>query len=140
MWHQPRATPAQCDSGFTLTEMIVSMLLLAVVSLAFYPVVLHSTEAAARGTTTSTATRLMSKQLERLRATPLTSCPAVGPEPLGTMVDTVTDARGVQLQAWTKREGTCTTGARYVISITRSSAPSSPLATATTFVALEPLP
>ena len=128
---------ARDDSGFTVVEMLVAMVLLAVVALAFFPVVLQSTQAAASDTTLATATRLVSKQMEVIRATPLTACPAPGAEPLGSLVETMTDPRGVELQTWAKFEGTCTpTGlARYVVSVTRSSAPTT---AAAALVVLEP--
>ena len=128
------------EEGFSLAEILGSMVILAVLALAFLPVAMHTAQAAAGGTTLSTATRLVSKQLELVRATPLTTCPPAGAEPIGSLVETVTDPRGVELQTWTKFEGTCSSNGliRYVVTVTRSSAPGTPVATASTFVTVQP--
>lgn len=130
------------DAGFTLAEIVVSMLLFSLLAMAFFPVVLRTSEAAAAGTTLSTASRLVSKHMERVRAAPISTCPPTDPQPSGTVVESVTDGRGNELQVWAKFDGPCTASglARYVVTVTKSSAPGVPLASATTLIMLEPLP
>lgn len=135
-----RPAPRADEGGFSLIEMVVSMAVLAAVALAFLPLLARTTSAAATAGTLTTATELVSKQLERVRATPLSTCPAADPQPLGTPVGPpVKDGRGVELQTWGKVDGTCSsTGVvRYVVSVTGPGA-GAPLATATTLLLVDP--
>ncbi len=124
------------DEGFSLIEMVVSMVLLALIAMAFLPLVTQATQAAASGSTLTTATRLVSDQMEQRRATPLTACPATSTDANGTLVSTMTALGGVELQTRTRYEGMCTDPGvvRYVVWVTRSNAPTVPVASSTTLV------
>src|SRR3712207_4671055 len=89
------------ESGFSLVEVVVAVMLFAVTAMAFFPLVARTSTAAGNASTVASASRMVSSELERVRARPLTTCPAVGPEPLGNPVGSpVTDGRGVVLQTW----------------------------------------
>ena len=130
------AAHTEREDGFTLVEMVVSMVLLGILAAAFLPMVTQAMYSAASGSTVATATRLVSDQLETVRATPLTSCPTTSTDPHGTVVATTQALAGVELQTRTRYEGTCTDPGivRYVVWVTRAEAPTVPVATSTTIV------
>lgn len=110
MQHETEHAPLVGDreGGFSLVEVVVAMVLLSIVSLAFLPLVARATQAAASGSQLASASRLVSQQMELVRAAPPTTCPAAGPEPLGTSTGEILDGpRGVRLQTWTKFVGPC---------------------------------
>ena len=124
------------ESGFSLVEMVVAMVLLGVIALAFLPVVAQATRSVASSSTLATAARLVSQEMEQVRATPLTTCPAPGPQAGAT----VTDGRGLELQTWVQFDEACTEPGvvRYVVYVTRPSTPGARLAAASTFVEVAP--
>lgn len=82
------------DRGLSLVEIIIAMFLLAILSVAFLPLLVSSLQLSIRNATTSTATQLLSEQLDELVATPPTCADlqaygAVAPA-------TVADRRGVE--------------------------------------------
>jgi prepilin-type N-terminal cleavage/methylation domain-containing protein len=56
------------DSGFGLIEIIVSMFLLAILAMAFLPLLISSLRVTSVNTSIATATQLVSEQMERARA------------------------------------------------------------------------
>jgi type II secretory pathway pseudopilin PulG len=128
------------ESGLGLVEVIVAMVLLAMFAMSFLPLLARSAGAAATGTTVVTAGRLVSDQMEQVRATGSVSCPADNDD---AVIDTLTDPRGVVLQVRTDVvliEGSCAGGQkallRFEASVTRSTAPTVDVAAATTLIAV----
>jgi prepilin-type N-terminal cleavage/methylation domain-containing protein len=122
------------ERGLSLVEVVVSMVLLALVAMAFLPLAAKAAQAAAAGSTLATATRLVSKQMEVVRAGAATTCPVDADNaPLGAPV---TDPRGVVLETRTDVVGTCPGVVRYVVTVTRTTPPTGTVATATTLVSV----
>ncbi|GAB3268767.1 type IV pilus modification PilV family protein [Microbacterium lacusdiani] len=80
------------DRGFGALEALIAMFLLAVIAVAFLPMIMTGLRSAVANTTATTATQLVNEQLAPLSAKPH-SCTAVQTW-LGTSVPTVTDPRG----------------------------------------------
>ena len=121
-----------CDDGLGLIEIVVSLLLLAVISLAVVPLMMQGLTQSARMTTLATANQLAGTQMESVRSAP----PACGASAITSTVATVTDARRVPL-AVARRIGTCPSALpgtfRVDITVTRTDTGAS-LSTATTLV------
>jgi prepilin-type N-terminal cleavage/methylation domain-containing protein len=77
------------DEGFSLVEVVISMMLLAMLAMAAYPLLFNSVQALAFNNITTAATITVQNQIETLRATPTCAnlISAVG-------TDTYLDARG----------------------------------------------
>ncbi|WNB87379.1 prepilin-type N-terminal cleavage/methylation domain-containing protein [Cellulomonas sp. ATA003] len=121
------------EAGFSLVEVIVAMVLLGVIAMAFLPLVARSVAAARTGATVATASRMVADEMEAVRAT--ATCPT--DENNASPVRTVTDPRGVVLQARTDVVGECSSGlVRFTVQVARATAPTEPLATATTLVSV----
>jgi type II secretory pathway pseudopilin PulG len=129
------------ESGLSLVEVVVAMVMLGIVALAFLPLVARTASAAATGTTVVTATRLVSEQMDAARASAGTAtCP---PDKNDTVVKTVTDPRQVQLQIRTDVvviKGSCAAGAtglvRFDASVTRATDPGVDIASASTLISV----
>ena len=95
--------------GFGMVEIVVSMFILAILSLALLPVLVQGLKQSANNATLTTATQLAN---DRIRAAQSqgTDCRNVG---LVAGTKTLTDARGVTLSAATT-VGSCPTGAGTV--------------------------
>jgi len=87
-----RREPHSGESGFSLIEVMVSMFLLALLAVAFLPLLVTGMKTTARNATIATASGLVSAQLEQVR-TLASTCAAVGAFD-DTTVATVTDERG----------------------------------------------
>lgn len=93
--HAP--TEPTSDEGLGLIEIVVSMLMLAILAIAFLPLLVEGLKLSARNTTLATATQLVSERMQLAQA--------AGPEctdvaALGG-VSTFTDPRGVELEVTT---------------------------------------
>lgn len=80
------------DAGFGLVEIVISMFLLAVLAVAFLPLLIDALRATVRNATTATATQIVSEQLDSLSLLPRTCAALVAFE--GASVPTLTDERG----------------------------------------------
>ncbi len=94
--HRTVARLVDDERGMSLVEIVIAMFLLAILSVSFLPLLISSLQLSIRNATTSTATQLLSEQLDELTATPPTCADlqaygAVSPV-------TVTDRRGVDYQ------------------------------------------
>ena len=93
------------DEGFGIVEVLVSMLILAILSMALLPVLIMGLQQSAKNSTLAAATQLVN---DRIRA-----AQALGPVCTSVAtaagIQTLTDPRGVQLTATTV-VGTCPTG------------------------------
>ena len=119
------------DRGFGLVEIVVSMLILAVLAIAFLPLLITGLKISASSTTLATATQLVSEkmQLAQSKGPVCADVAAVA----GTA--DLTDPRGVVLRVQTTT-GTCTAGTTTVTvatSVTRLDT-SELIASATTIV------
>ena len=93
------------ESGIGLIEIVVSMFLIALLAMAFLPLLIQSLRATTTNTSASIATQLVSQQLEQLR-TVATTCTAVSTF-LATDPAPVTDDRGVILTIDRQLVGAC---------------------------------
>ncbi|WP_166806134.1 prepilin-type N-terminal cleavage/methylation domain-containing protein [Cryobacterium sp. TMT2-10] len=84
------------DSGLGLIEIMVSMMLLAVISLAVLPTLIGSIKATSQNATIATASQLLSQQLEEARSRD-SRCAALANFAAETIAPVV-DGRGVSLQ------------------------------------------
>jgi Tfp pilus assembly protein PilV len=93
------------DTGFGLIEIVISMFVLAAISLAFLPLLIQGLRQSAANTTLATATQLVNERMQLAQAGgPICSnVSAVG----GT--EDFTDPRGVVIRVTTV-VGTCPTG------------------------------
>lgn len=82
------------ESGLGLVEILVAMLLLAVLSVSFLPVLISGLQLAVRTSQNNTANQVVNEQLDVLAATEST-CVALTTYASGA-VPSVTDERGVQ--------------------------------------------
>jgi len=126
-----RHTTSNAEAGFTLVEIIVSMFLLALLALSFLPLVVQSLRTSSSTTTLATATRLVSEELETVRATGA-GCPADNGG--AVMPPTFTDPRGVVLELRTDRTGTCPGLVTYDVWVTKQAAPTVRVAAARTLI------
>lgn len=81
------------ESGFGLIEIVVSMFVLAVLALAFLPLLVNGLKQSAANATLATATQLVNERLEQVRSGGAT-CSTVGTYAVDS---TFQDAQGVDL-------------------------------------------
>lgn len=81
------------DEGFGLVEIVVSMFLLALLAVAFLPLLIDALRASVRNATTATATQLVSEQLDQVSLLPRTCAALAAFE--SAALPTVTDERGI---------------------------------------------
>lgn len=96
------------DSGFGLIEIIISMFLLAVLAIAFLPLLMTSMKATVQSSSVATASQLLSEQLDAVRALPK-NCQSVSTFDDSSVANTlpsITDSRGVEYQP-TRSVGSC---------------------------------
>lgn len=93
--HAP--TDRASDAGLGLIEIVVSMLMLAILAVAFLPLLVEGLKLSARNTTLATATQLVAERMQLAQAAG-PDCAAVAT--LGG-VTTFTDPRGVELEVTT---------------------------------------
>ncbi len=97
------------DLGLGLIEIVISMFLIAMLAVAFAPVLIASIRSSDANTTVATATQLVNERMQIAQATG-PSCPAVA-SLAGTI--TLTDPRGVTITVVTT-VGPCPVGAGTV--------------------------
>ena len=123
------------DAGLGLIEVVVSMFMLALLAVAFLPVLISGVQSTARNAVVATATQLANQSIETARGGTYATCAALQGLRGST---TEPDGRGKQLQVL--RTVTCTDGdgqPEIVTVIVRESAGDRDvLARATTFVRL----
>lgn len=91
---QRSAQGTTSDAGLGLAEILVAMFLLALVAVAFLPLLINSLQLSIRNATVATATQILNAELDALVATPAT-CAAV--TAFGTAaLSSTTDRRGVE--------------------------------------------
>ena len=96
------------EDGFGLIEIVVSMLILALLAVAFLPLLVQGLKASSSNATLATATQLVNQKMESASA--VSTCS--GATALGG-VSSLTDPRGVTIQV-TTTVASCPTGAGTV--------------------------
>lgn len=104
----------QHDEGVGLIEIIVSMLLLAILAIAFLPLLIQGLKQSVANSTLATATQLVSEKMQLLQSQGPVCADVAGV----AGVTSLTDSRGVVLQV-TTTTGVCT-GASTTLSATAS--------------------
>jgi type II secretory pathway pseudopilin PulG len=94
------------ERGFGMIEIVVSMFLIALIAIAFIPVLIQSMRLSVVNTSVATATQLVSKDMEQARARG-TNCADIRSF-AGEVPGPVVDQRGVSFQA--KRDPVVCTG------------------------------
>lgn len=92
------AALVQDDEGFGLIEIVVSMFMLALLSLSMLPLLVTSVQQSARNVTLASANQLVQQQLEKARGA--TTCGALGAAVNASTTTSASsvDSRGVPLQ------------------------------------------
>ena len=97
------------DTGFGLIEIVISMFMLAALSIAFVPILVQGLKQSAANTTLATASQLVNERMQLAQGAG-TTCSVV--TALGVTED-FTDPRGVVIRV-TTTVGTCPVGAGTV--------------------------
>jgi prepilin-type N-terminal cleavage/methylation domain-containing protein len=97
---------ADRDEGFTLVEVVVSILVLALISLALLPLLIQGIKQSAQAAAIASAVQLANSQVDLARSQP-TTCTGITATPAVSVSSTAT-YRGVPLVV-TKTVGTCPT-------------------------------
>lgn len=92
----------QDESGFSIIEVLISLVLLSLLAISFIPLILNSVTTAATNTTMVTATQIVNQEIEGVRAvrSPTGATPSCADIVafLRITLTTVVDPRGVTLQ------------------------------------------
>lgn len=64
----PDSAPSSIDSGFGIIEIVISMFLLALLAVAFLPLLIQGMKTSVRNSTIATASQLLDQQLGAVRA------------------------------------------------------------------------
>lgn len=99
------AQPVTSDDGFGMVEIVVSLFMLGVLSVAFLPLLIQGLQLSAQNATRATATQILQDRMEYSR-TYSTSCAALVSALETTAVSTTQDPRGISFQVVTD-VGTC---------------------------------
>lgn len=99
---------SESERGFTMVEVLVSLMILMLLALAMYPTLIQGLKVSASNATLATATALVNAQLENARSQ--TSCAAIA-----NVTQTTVDERGVSLTV-SRTRGTCP-GSGYPTSV-----------------------
>lgn len=136
----PRLSIFEREDGFSLMEIIISMFLLSLLSIAFIPLLVNSIENTSKNTTIATATQVVNQEIEGARAvrSPTFTAPSCYDvtQFMQVTLASVTDPRGVVLlPQWdaTMCPGSYPGVVRARVSVTRSGQ-SNPVAQAITLI------
>lgn len=106
--------PSREDAGYGLVEVVVSMFILAIIAMAFLPVLIQGMKSSVTNATSATAGQLVSQEMDAARALPAT-CAALDAFDDATPA-TSTDARGTVFQPH-RSVGACPTSYPGVIEV-----------------------
>ena len=101
------------ESGFGLVEIIVALFMLAILAVAFLPLLIQGLQLSANNATRATATQILHDRLEFVR-TQSTTCSTIKSAVERTEISPVQDPRGISFQVKTV-VATCPTGAAAAI-------------------------
>lgn len=114
----PETSPSR-DDGFGIIEVVIAMFLLAIIAIAFMPLLQTSMKLASRNVTAATASQLVNEQMDVARGLPQT-CAAIrefADETIGLLI---ADPRGTVLEIHRTGPSSCPT--TYPTSVTFSTA------------------
>jgi Tfp pilus assembly protein PilV len=100
------------SDGVSLIEIVVSMFILALIAVAFLPLLIQGIKQSAANATRAAAVRIVSDEIDRARSVPITPPATVGPRcadvraKVDVPVPVTNDSRGNSLTT-TKSAGTC---------------------------------
>lgn len=103
---------AATDEGFGLVEIVVALFMLAILSVAFLPLLIQGLQVSADNATRATGTQILHDRLEAVRSQSV-KCTEVRTALAGTVTSTVVDPRGIQFQVKTVIPACPTTTASY---------------------------
>lgn len=140
MIDETAARAAPHDEGFGLVEIMVAMMMFAVLSVAFLPLLIQGLQLSADNATRATATQILHDRLEAARVQSV-KCTEVRAALNTVVVSPTEDPRGIQFQVTTTVPACPTAAASYpgTIKVTvevrrMDSLGATPLASATTLV------
>lgn len=99
---EQRNDPDTVDAGFGLIEIVVSMMVLAILAIAFLPVLIQGLQRSAANATLATATQLVNERMELVQASGAT-CSSIG---TFAVESTFVDEQNVEIRL-TTTVGTC---------------------------------
>lgn len=124
------------EDGFGMIEIVVSMFMLALLAIAFLPVLIQGLRTTASNASFATATQLVNQSLELARASNFTSCAAI--QAFANEIVTEPDGRGTDLRVTRSLPDGCTLSdsepERLVVSVAPANDLSHELARATTHI------
>lgn len=106
------------DFGFGLVEIVISMFLLALLAVAFLPLLVDALRASVRNSTVATATQLVSEQLDAVSLIPRTCAALAAFE--AAAVPSLTDERGTAYTAVRNAASCPASGYPLAVSVTVS--------------------
>lgn len=109
-----REVAREPEAGFGLVEILVSMFLLAVLAVAFLPLLIDALRATVRTATAATATQLVSEQLDAVSLVPRTCAGLATFEAVS--IPTVTDERGTIYSSF--RDSAACPASGYPVAVT----------------------
>jgi type II secretory pathway pseudopilin PulG len=135
---RPTDTDRASDAGLGLLEIVISMFLIALLAIAFVPVIISGIRAASLNSTVATATRLVSQAVDAARTAAPGDCAAA--QLLNATVTEV-DAQGVTLRVTTSvpAVGVCVDNEVMTVTVTAvdvADASATPIADARTQIFL----
>lgn len=107
----------ESDRGIGLLEIVISMFLIALLAIAFIPVIISGIRASSLNSTVATATRLVSQAVDAARTAAPTTCAEAQ---LLNTTSTQVDAQGVTLRVTTSvpAVGVCVDGELMTVVVT----------------------
>lgn len=103
------------EAGFGLVEIVVSMFLLALLAVAFLPLLIDAMRATVRNATAATATQIVSEQLDAVALIPRTCAGLAAFE--SAVLPTTTDARGTVYTARRDAATCATSGYPFAVQV-----------------------
>lgn len=135
-----RQMAAREDEGFGLVEIVVALFMLAILSIAFLPLLIQGLQLSADNATRATATQILHDRLEAVR-TQSVKCDELRTAIHGTATSATVDPRGISFQVKTTVAACPTAASAYpttvsvVVEVRRmDDLTATPLASATTLV------
>ncbi len=106
----------ESDEGLGLIEIVISMFLIALLAIAFVPVIISGVRASALNSTAATATRLVAQAVDEARTAAPANCAAAQ---LLNATNTQIDAQGTTIRVTTSvpAVGVCVDGSAMTVTV-----------------------